>query len=210
MNKELQEKGFVVVRNFFNEKNCADVYEYLQWIRDIGFRYSDHMCPNSLAFPDTPLLDEYMEFYQHDVEEVVHQPVLPTYSYARLYAHGDDLKMHQDRPACEISVTICLNKTEDWCFYVFKPSKEDQENHVVRDSAKVAVELEEGDALVYLGTEVVHWREKYAGKEHAQAFFHYVLEEGKHSALQFDGRPYLSHKNPMGYQPRITLRPPNQ
>jgi hypothetical protein len=34
--------------------------------------------------------------------------LVPTYSYARIYKHGDILKRHKDRPSCEISTTLNL------------------------------------------------------------------------------------------------------
>jgi hypothetical protein len=45
---------------------------------------------------------------QPEVESQVGLALYPTYSYLRLYKHGDCLKRHVDRPACEISVTLCL------------------------------------------------------------------------------------------------------
>jgi hypothetical protein len=39
--------------------------------------------------------------------------MLPTYSYARIYANGDELKKHRDRPACEVSVTLHLGSVMD-------------------------------------------------------------------------------------------------
>ena len=32
--------------------------------------------------------------------------LIPTYSYARIYKNGDELKRHKDRPSCEISTTL--------------------------------------------------------------------------------------------------------
>ena len=35
--------------------------------------------------------------------------LIPTYSYARLYKNGDELR-HKDRPSCEISTTLNLGR----------------------------------------------------------------------------------------------------
>ena len=50
--------------------------------------------------------------------------------------------------------------------------------------------LEEGDAVIYLGQEVDHWREEFEGDWYAQCFLHYVDKDGKHASHYRDRRPY--------------------
>jgi hypothetical protein len=38
--------------------------------------------------------------------------------------------------------------------------------------------MEPGDAAIYLGCEVEHWREEFKGDWHAQTFLHYVDKNG--------------------------------
>ena len=56
------------------------------------------------------------------------------------------------------------------------------------------VKMNVGDAVLYRGMDVYHWREKYTeGKWQAQVFLHYVDQEGPHAEWKYDKRPKLSH-----------------
>ncbi len=45
-----------------------------------------------------------------------------------------------------------------------------------------------GDAIIYKGIEVEHWREKFTGDFQAQVFLHYVRKEGKYNHFHIDKR----------------------
>jgi hypothetical protein len=103
------------------------------------------------------------------------EKVLPTYTYARVYKEGSELLRHRDRPACEISLTLNLSKDSDWPIY-FQRS----------DGSETSVELEPGDAVMYLGCQSDHWRNKFQGNECVQLFMHYVRSFGAKSWAYFD------------------------
>ena len=42
------------------------------------------------------------------------------------------------------------------------------------------VMLEHGDAAIYFGCEVPHWRKPFEGDWYAQTFLHYVNKDGPH------------------------------
>ena len=51
-----------------------------------------------------------------------------------------------------------------------------------------------GDAVVYKGCELYHWREKYIeGQWQAQVFLHYVDANGPHAQEKYDRRNKLAH-----------------
>jgi hypothetical protein len=54
-----------------------------------------------------PLINLLEDLLPH-FEKACGKRLYPTYSYARLYKPGEELKKHKDRPACEISATITL------------------------------------------------------------------------------------------------------
>lgn len=116
------------------------------------------------------------------VSEFLGEPVLPTYVYSRIYKANSFLARHRDRPACEISLTLNLRKDVDWPIYFQRP-----------DGVEVSVELNPGDAVMYLGCTSDHWREQFQGQEHIQAFLHYVRTNGDKAWAFFD---------------RITQQPP--
>jgi hypothetical protein len=115
------------------------------------------------------------------VENRVGLALYPTYSYLRLYKHGDRLQRHVDRPACEISATLCLGYLPDspWPIWV---------DH---SGNAVPITLFAGDMLIYRGIEIPHWREQYSGNRLAQVFLHYVDQNGPHREWKFDKREGL-------------------
>ena len=89
------------------------------------------------------------------------------------------MKKHVDRPACEISATLCIKKKEDWPITLQSNEKE------------ISIELEEGDMIVYNGLNIPHWRDAYTGDRHYQIFLHYVDENGPNKDQYLDSRPGL-------------------
>ena len=101
--------------------------------------------------------------------------LVPTYSYARIYKHGDILHKHKDRPSCEISTTIHLGG-DKWSIFI--------------EGTEVMLDI--GDMLVYSGCELEHWREPFEGNTCAQVFLHYNHLNGPFSKQnRFDKRPML-------------------
>ena len=106
-----------------------------------------------------------------------------TYSYARIYKKGDELKRHKDRYSCEVSTTLNLGGDE-WPIYLEPSGEEGKEG--------VKVILEQGDMLVYKGCDVEHWRETFEGENCGQVFLHYNdASDEKAEQNKYDGRPFL-------------------
>ena len=123
----------------------------------------------------------------------------PSYSYARAYKKGDELKRHKDRFSCEISTTLNLGG-DKWPIYL-SPKENvgvpDGKKITVKSKAKgVAIDLKPGDMLVYRGTELEHWREKFKGKECVQVFLHYNNIKTPNAEKNiFDTRPHIGLPN---------------
>jgi hypothetical protein len=110
-----------------------------------------------------------------EVSSIVGEPVLPTYTYARWQTTGHELSRHRDRPSCEISLSVNLKKDKDWDIWIQKPNGEE-----------VNINLNPGDAILYLGCQANHWRNKFEGNEHVQLFLHYVRADGPKAWAFFD------------------------
>jgi hypothetical protein len=109
------------------------------------------------------------------INELLGEEVLPTYTYARIYKENSVLSSHKDRPACEISITLNLSKDIDWPIYFQRP-----------DGSETNIELNPGSAVLYLGCQANHWRNKFEGKEYTQIFLHYVRSNGPKAWAFFD------------------------
>jgi predicted 2-oxoglutarate/Fe(II)-dependent dioxygenase YbiX len=103
------------------------------------------------------------------------EPVIPTYTYARVCKNGSILERHRDREACEISITLHLSGDNKWPIHIQKPNGEE-----------VELVLESGEAMMYLGCSADHWRNQFQGQEYVQVFLHYVRSRGENAWAAFD------------------------
>jgi alkylated DNA repair dioxygenase AlkB len=130
-----------------------------------------------------PLFDSILARLRPDIERACGIDLKPTYSFVRVYREGTQLVPHRDRPACEHSVTIHLASAgngREWQIE-FEDLNGDERSLV----------LDRGDAVVYQGCALRHWRRPCPSTWYAQGFFHYVAATGPHAAEMFDRRRYL-------------------
>lgn len=161
----------------------------------------DPQCPGSKAIRDSETFDTLLLEVLPYIEEASGLKLHPTYAYARWYQPGETLKIHTDRAACEISVTLTLDfDGESWPIYMGKPSKAETEyartdkNNILVYAKDVGkIETKPGDAVMYKGTEMYHWRDEYTqGKWQAQVFLHYVDANGPYRDWIYDKRTSLN------------------
>ena len=137
--------------------------------------------------PGTPTVygDAEVDALMQDIKPLIEAhsglKLHPTYSYARIYKKGDALAPHRDRDACEISISLNLGQEPDapWTLYIGS------------ENAAFAAILGAGDALLYRGTELTHWRAPYEGERLFQVFLHYVDADGPYAEEKFDRRASL-------------------
>ena len=195
--KFFEENDYLVCNNFIPRELADFMYSYVKMFAQTsatcGEKYGHEVyknTPNMLGDwfdPTVPgvftnygdiAAETILKTYQPRLEALTGLKLLPTYSFLRLYTEGSELKMHKDRPSCEISVTLCLgyNSNYSWPMYIeAKP-----------------IELEPGDCIVYRGEKVKHGRDVFKGQNHAQVFLHYNDKNGPHgSKYQNDFRPDL-------------------
>ena len=179
--------------------HIEDMYGYGSWKDNKNYNnnvwgsFYDPQCYGVYSRYSDPIFDALMEHKTSDLNNFTGLNLVPTYNYCRLYATGVELEKHKDRPACEISVTLCLGydvsnvneeKYPDWDWPMFIKDSENPEG--------IPIHLKPGDAIVYRGCEVEHWREPFWGKNHAQVFLHYNDKNGPFGESNlYDGRPYL-------------------
>jgi len=147
----------------------------------------DDAFTNTPCTSGDPLMDTLLELLLPRVEAESSRQLFPTYSYLRVYKRGDRLKRHSDRPSCEISLTLNLGYQADepWPIWV-------ESNGAPRSCA-----LNPGDAMLYKGIELPHWRDPFQGENCAQVFLHYVDQKGPYAEWKFDKRDSLSASPPI-------------
>ena len=125
------------------------------------------------------LMETLLEYLRPKMEAATERQLHPTYSCFRVYKHGDSLAPHTDRPACEFSVTMTLGYESDKQWPIYVGNKLFNKGLVMNP----------GDAVIYKGCELQHWRKRFEGKHHAQVFLHYVDANGPYRDQIYDGRP---------------------
>ena len=163
--------NFKVVKNFFSEDELKIYQKYCYNKLDAHLDYRiDKQCFSPGWYKDS-LMISLLDTKLPIVEKESNLKLFPTFSYWRYYVFGATLKKHTDRPSCEISITACIKKYDDWPLII--------ENK--------KIELNEGDALLYAGCEQKHERPGvYKGEGMAQVFFHYVNQHGPYKNYAYD------------------------
>jgi hypothetical protein len=177
MNQQLIDNNYLHIPNFITKEEANNLAsELIQYSKLPGNTMTnDPQAPNSLAKYNYLPFVKFLVKKIPDVSKSLQEDVLPTYTYTRIYSHGEILSRHRDRPACEISITLNLKKDTDWPIWFQKPSGEE-----------ISLELNEGDAVMYFGEVSDHWRNAYQGQEHIQLFLHYVRASGSKYWAVFD------------------------
>ena len=176
--KQLEEDNYLIIDNFIPPEEANFFYQQFKKfsVEAPELFTKDSQCPLSLAMYDYKWFIHLLLARLPLMNEIMQEIMLPTYSYARIYANGDELKKHRDRPACEVSVTLHLGSDgTPWPIWFTKPNGE-----------TISYELKPGQAVIYLGIISEHWREKFEGIEYAQVFLHYVRFNGEHWDKYFD------------------------
>jgi predicted 2-oxoglutarate/Fe(II)-dependent dioxygenase YbiX len=175
MNLEITTNNYIYLPNFIDSEIAKQLAVEFKQFTISNKSIGDGQAPNSSVEYNYIGFLELLCEKTPEVSKFLGEKVLPTYSYARVYKEGSDLKPHSDREACEISLTIHLDGDCDWPIYIKKPNGEE-----------VSLNLKSGDAMMYLGCQAEHWREQFQGKEYVQVFLHYVKSRGENSFAYFD------------------------
>ena len=161
---------YKVIKNFFTKEELSILSKYCYNKLNQNNDYILDSTSSPSWYKDA-LMTAILEDKLPVVEKESGLKLFPTYAYWRYYVFGAILKEHKDRQSCEISVTACIKKYDDWPLFIEKET----------------IELEEGDALLYAGCDQKHGRPgTYKGEGMAQVFFHYVNQNGPHKNYKYD------------------------
>lgn len=182
-NTAFETDGCVLVRGFLDPQAVQTISRYMEYSHKQNLMpYGGDKIATSFERYADPLMETILYNSKEHIEEITGKNVYPTYSYSRIYIKGDELKPHVDRGSCEISVTVhvaCVGKP--WHIWMKASGKE-----------PMSFALEPGDAVVYKGCEVTHWREAAVDTElNAQFMLHYVDQNGPNAEHKWDRRSGL-------------------
>lgn len=138
---------YVVIPQLIDSEKAADLYRYTLNNLDHG-NLTDDQVPGSPSFYQ----DETMQGLHRELQACIEQhlaiSLLPTFNYYRTYRKGAILRAHKDRRACEIGISLNLGQQGDiWPFWLMDSNENAQ-----------AIKLAPGDAVIYRGPKLMHWR----------------------------------------------------
>jgi hypothetical protein len=163
--------NFKLIKNFFTKEEINIFSRYCYNKLDLNKDYQLDDQSFSPAWYNDPLMNSILYTKLSKVELESQLKLYPTYAYWRYYVFGATLAKHVDRPACEVSVTACIKKYDNWPIVV----------------EGVSFELKEGDAVLYAGCDQEHGRPgTYKGEGMAQVFLHYVNQIGPNKDHAYD------------------------
>ena len=191
---QFKNKGYCVVKNSIS-KEVSDViaqyalFDEMQNFSSEGMRKIEKsVTPNAHAIYADPAMESMLLHLLPVVEKNTGLKLYPTYSCYRVYRDGDSLTNHKDRPACEISVTLCFgydfnNRNFSWPIYI----------------GDACVEQDVTDLAIYRGCDLYHRRDPLELNDNeiwqVQGFFHYVDVNGPYSEWKYDKRENIGQKN---------------
>jgi hypothetical protein len=170
--RTFREKDYVPLGGLIHPFHIAALRRYYRnAVRQGRFRLGDITPGRYVAHNES-----VARFFHHQltnmVSAIVGDALKPSYVYFASYLSGAELKKHTDRPQCEISVNLCLD---------FSPEPELATSWPLRldtPAGSVAVYQALGDALIYRGIKLPHYRLRLAaGHTSTSIFFHYVRED---------------------------------
>ena len=202
---------YTVIKNAISYELANFCFNYFLLKRDaVNYMYENNIIARSGLYgtwTDPQVPGVYSIYADHVMETLLMKvlPVMgertglnlvPTYSYARVYERGAELKRHKDRPSCEISTTINLGG-DPWPIFIDPTGSNnviDEYKNIHKPGAPkgVKVDLKPGDMLIYAGCELEHWREPFQGQLCGQVFLHYNHADGQFAKSNlYDKRPML-------------------
>jgi hypothetical protein len=148
----------IQVKNVLDAEKLHQLRDYLKLVLkkpDLMFHCTIF---NRYALHDSPYLQQLHKEIKPFMEKLMEKELEITYSYLSMYDSNGYCPPHRDRNVCQWTLDLCVNQDKQWPLFV-----EDKTFH-----------LKENEALVYSGTDQLHWRERIHTNGHCDlVFFHF-------------------------------------
>lgn len=199
---------YIIIKNIISKDLAQYLYNYLSVKKQVFYTmkninylspfdesygsHGDIQAPGTWSCYGDIAMDTLLLKCQNEIEKVTDLKLVPTYTYTRLYKKGDILQRHKDRESCEITTTLFLGG-DKWPIYLETDQKHGTYNgkdYIPGKTKGKKIDLDQGDILIYYGSDLEHWREKFKKEECCQVFFHFNTSENKIPNI-FDGRPHM-------------------
>lgn len=167
---------YTVWRGLIHPLQVAAICEYYRQLIGEGYvSLGDAQVARRYAIQNEPVSCYLHRQLTGLVQQVAGERVKPTYAYFSSYQPGAILRPHLDRRQCEYSVSLLVD---------YMPEPQDVSpwplflKELGRDGRTVPINLGLGDAVLYKGRELMHYRDALPlGHCSSSIFFHYVRQD---------------------------------
>lgn len=168
---DFKKSGYTVVKKLINQDEITRLYEYTLKNIERG-NLKDGQVNGTPAFYQDPEMSLLQQKVLPKIEDATGIKLFTTFCYHRIYRTGAVLKAHKDRGACEISVSLNLGqKGAPWDLWLLD-----------FDENTRNIAFEPGDAVIYRGSKLTHWRGKLTDADYvSQVFFHFVDQNSRNT-----------------------------
>ena len=158
---------YTIIKNFLPQDLCERMTKFMWQKHDSDNWYYDHQCTISPAF--MRLFTHPAKVYKEKLETELGVKLFDTYNHGRIYKKGEILTPHKDKNQCEVALSITLGYSGEspWPIYLYS-----HEEHKI-----IKIILDIGDALVYNGYELLHWRNQFKDDWQCQVFWFYASDD---------------------------------
>jgi hypothetical protein len=181
MNPSLEQNNYLYVPNFLTVQEADELAQWMFEQERLGILEQDprnNFNLFGLAIRNGLPFVKFLVKKIPEVSKLCGEEVLPTYVYSVIYKNKAELIRHVDKDACDISLSVNLQKDTDWPLCIKKPNGEE-----------ICIKLNPGDAIMYFGCDAQHWRQgQFKGQNFLQTFMHYVRANGPRAYAYFDNK----------------------
>lgn len=167
--ESFKKNGYAIIKNVLSQEDINRLYQYTLQHMHLG-NMDDGQVPGTPAFYQdkemAALQKKLLPVFENEIQIKLH----PSFCYHRVYRTGAVLRQHKDRNACEISVSLNLGqKGTPWDLWILD-----------YDENAKNITFSPGDAVIYRGSALTHWRGKLTDADLvSQVFFHFVDKHGR-------------------------------
>ena len=166
---------YTILRQILPPVQCAAMQSYFKGLRAAGFMiFNDVQVSLRHAIHNDALSVYFHEQLAPLVSRIAGEPVKPSYVYSATYVEDAVLEAHTDRPQCEFTMSMQIGYEP-----MLKTGESSPWALCLDDSQGNRVEtfLANGDAMIYKGCELVHYRDAlFKNHQSTSVFFHFVPE----------------------------------
>lgn len=166
----LASRGYALLRRVLRPLHAAGLRQYLRQREAEGYFQPD---TNQVELRDLLKNDRLLSWLHHQLTALLNQllpePVKPSYNLIAIYRGGAELRPHTDRSQCAWNVSLALDMA---------PEPEPAQSWPIcfeQAGKRSEVRLEIGDLVLYRGTDTPHWRPPLPrGQRQTIGLFHFV------------------------------------